>query len=205
MSAWMGELGRAEAEGRATGALMISGNCVELLRACHVLPDVPRGDGAAERHPAQVAAPHPQGRAGGLLERQLRLRQGRHRPVPRRRHGARQAHPVPDHHGVQLRRLQRLRQVVRAPGRHQRQQALHARRPVLARGRAQRGRRPVRGGPAQGADRALRERHGQEVRHRRAAGDPRATPRAPRRATPGARTSASATRRHSTPTSTPST
>jgi benzoyl-CoA reductase subunit B len=41
MSAWMGELARAEAEGRATGALMISGNCVELLRACHVLPMFP--------------------------------------------------------------------------------------------------------------------------------------------------------------------
>ncbi|MBI2528307.1 MAG: hypothetical protein HYV93_20295, partial [Candidatus Rokubacteria bacterium] len=41
MSAWMDELGRAEAEGVATGALMISGNCVELLRACHVLPMFP--------------------------------------------------------------------------------------------------------------------------------------------------------------------
>ena len=41
MSAWMGELGRAEAAGRATAALMISGNCVELLRACHVLPMFP--------------------------------------------------------------------------------------------------------------------------------------------------------------------
>jgi benzoyl-CoA reductase subunit B len=41
MSAWMGELGRAEAEGVATGAIMISGNCVELLRACHVLPMFP--------------------------------------------------------------------------------------------------------------------------------------------------------------------
>jgi hypothetical protein len=38
---WMQELGRAEAEGRTTGALMISGNCVELLRACHVLPMFP--------------------------------------------------------------------------------------------------------------------------------------------------------------------
>ena len=33
MSAWMSELGRADAEGVPTGALMISGNCVELLRA----------------------------------------------------------------------------------------------------------------------------------------------------------------------------
>ncbi len=41
MTAWMGEIGRAEAEGRVTGALMISGNCVELLRACHVLPMFP--------------------------------------------------------------------------------------------------------------------------------------------------------------------
>ena len=41
MTAWMGELSRAEAEGRATGALMISGNCVELLYACHVLPMFP--------------------------------------------------------------------------------------------------------------------------------------------------------------------
>jgi benzoyl-CoA reductase subunit B len=41
MAAWMGELGRAEAEGVPTGALMISGNCVELLRACHVLPMFP--------------------------------------------------------------------------------------------------------------------------------------------------------------------
>jgi benzoyl-CoA reductase subunit B len=41
MTSWMGELGRAEAEGRVTGALMISGNCVELLRACHVLPMFP--------------------------------------------------------------------------------------------------------------------------------------------------------------------
>ncbi len=41
MSAWMAELGRAEAERRPTGALMISGNCVELLRACHVLPMFP--------------------------------------------------------------------------------------------------------------------------------------------------------------------
>ncbi|MBI1851905.1 MAG: 2-hydroxyacyl-CoA dehydratase [Planctomycetes bacterium] len=41
MSAWMGEVGRAEAEHRATAALMISGNCVELLRACHVLPLFP--------------------------------------------------------------------------------------------------------------------------------------------------------------------
>jgi benzoyl-CoA reductase subunit B len=41
MSAWMAELGRAEAEGVPTGALMISGNCVELLRACHVLPMFP--------------------------------------------------------------------------------------------------------------------------------------------------------------------
>lgn len=41
MTAWMEELGRAEAERRITGALMISGNCVELLRACHVLPMFP--------------------------------------------------------------------------------------------------------------------------------------------------------------------
>ncbi|MBI4246651.1 MAG: 2-hydroxyacyl-CoA dehydratase [Candidatus Rokubacteria bacterium] len=41
MTAWMGEIGRAEAEGVPTGALMISGNCVELLRACHVLPMFP--------------------------------------------------------------------------------------------------------------------------------------------------------------------
>jgi benzoyl-CoA reductase subunit B len=41
MSAWMAELGRAEGENQATGALMISGNCVELLRACHVLPMFP--------------------------------------------------------------------------------------------------------------------------------------------------------------------
>jgi benzoyl-CoA reductase subunit B len=41
MTAWMGELGRAEAEGQVTGAIMISGNCVELLRACHVLPMFP--------------------------------------------------------------------------------------------------------------------------------------------------------------------
>src|SRR5574342_603448 len=41
MSRWMDELGRAEAEGRPTGALMISGNCVELLRACHLLPMFP--------------------------------------------------------------------------------------------------------------------------------------------------------------------
>ncbi len=41
MSAWMAELGRAEAESRPTAALMISGNCVELLRACHLLPMFP--------------------------------------------------------------------------------------------------------------------------------------------------------------------
>ena len=41
MADWMAALGRAEAEGQATGALMISGNCVELLRACHVLPMFP--------------------------------------------------------------------------------------------------------------------------------------------------------------------
>jgi benzoyl-CoA reductase subunit B len=41
MSAWMGELARAEADGVPTGALMISGNCVELLRACHILPMFP--------------------------------------------------------------------------------------------------------------------------------------------------------------------
>jgi benzoyl-CoA reductase subunit B len=41
MSAWMAELARAESEGRPTGALMISGNCVELLRACHLLPMFP--------------------------------------------------------------------------------------------------------------------------------------------------------------------
>ncbi|MEX2147623.1 MAG: 2-hydroxyacyl-CoA dehydratase family protein [Candidatus Rokuibacteriota bacterium] len=41
MSSWMAELGRAEAEARVTGALMISGNCVELLRACHLLPMFP--------------------------------------------------------------------------------------------------------------------------------------------------------------------
>ena len=41
MTAWMEELGRAEAERRITAALMISGNCVELLRACHVLPMFP--------------------------------------------------------------------------------------------------------------------------------------------------------------------
>jgi benzoyl-CoA reductase subunit B len=41
MGDWMAQLGRAEAEGQVTGALMISGNCVELLRACHVLPMFP--------------------------------------------------------------------------------------------------------------------------------------------------------------------
>jgi benzoyl-CoA reductase subunit B len=41
MADWMGQIGRAEAEGVPTGALMISGNCVELLRACHVLPMFP--------------------------------------------------------------------------------------------------------------------------------------------------------------------
>ena len=33
MAAWMQELSRAESEGQPTGALMISGNCVELLEA----------------------------------------------------------------------------------------------------------------------------------------------------------------------------
>jgi benzoyl-CoA reductase subunit B len=41
MAAWMRELAESEAAGRPTGALMISGNCVELLRACHVLPMFP--------------------------------------------------------------------------------------------------------------------------------------------------------------------
>jgi benzoyl-CoA reductase subunit B len=41
MSAWTGQLARAEAEGVPTAALMISGNCVELLRACHLLPMFP--------------------------------------------------------------------------------------------------------------------------------------------------------------------
>jgi benzoyl-CoA reductase subunit B len=41
MNAWMDALGRADAEGQPTGALMISGNCVELLQACHVLPMFP--------------------------------------------------------------------------------------------------------------------------------------------------------------------
>jgi len=41
MADWMAQLGRAEAEGVPTGAIMISGNCVELLRACQVLPMFP--------------------------------------------------------------------------------------------------------------------------------------------------------------------
>jgi benzoyl-CoA reductase subunit B len=41
MADWMAQLGRAEAEGVPTGAIMISGNCVELLRACHILPMFP--------------------------------------------------------------------------------------------------------------------------------------------------------------------
>jgi benzoyl-CoA reductase subunit B len=41
MSAWMEEVARSESEGRPTAALMVSGNCVELLRACHVLPMFP--------------------------------------------------------------------------------------------------------------------------------------------------------------------
>jgi benzoyl-CoA reductase subunit B len=41
MADWMAALGRAEAEGVPTAALMISGNCVELLRACHLLPMFP--------------------------------------------------------------------------------------------------------------------------------------------------------------------
>jgi benzoyl-CoA reductase subunit B len=41
MADWAAAVGRAEVEGVTTGALMISGNCVELLRACHVLPMFP--------------------------------------------------------------------------------------------------------------------------------------------------------------------
>jgi benzoyl-CoA reductase subunit B len=41
MNAWMAEIGRAEAAGQPTAAVMISGNCVELLRACHLLPLFP--------------------------------------------------------------------------------------------------------------------------------------------------------------------
>ncbi|HET9855217.1 MAG TPA: 2-hydroxyacyl-CoA dehydratase family protein [Methylomirabilota bacterium] len=41
MAAWMQELARAESTGQPTGALMISGNCVELLRAGHILPMFP--------------------------------------------------------------------------------------------------------------------------------------------------------------------
>jgi benzoyl-CoA reductase subunit B len=41
MAAWSGELARAGREERPTAALMISGNCVELLRACHLLPMFP--------------------------------------------------------------------------------------------------------------------------------------------------------------------
>ncbi len=41
MADWMAAIGRAEAEHVPTGALMISGNCVELLRACHILPMFP--------------------------------------------------------------------------------------------------------------------------------------------------------------------
>ena len=161
--------GRGRADGRAHDLRQLRGAPARLPHPA----DVPRGDGAPERHPEEVAAADPQGGAGGLLQRQLRLRQGRHRPVPRRRHGAGQAHPVPDHHRVQLRRLQRVRQVVRAPGRHLRIEIVHAGRPVLPHRRAERGRHPVRGRAAQGADRALRVGVREEVRHRRAARDPR--------------------------------
>jgi benzoyl-CoA reductase subunit B len=41
MGEWMAQLGRAEAEGTPTAALMISGNCVELLRAFDILPMFP--------------------------------------------------------------------------------------------------------------------------------------------------------------------
>jgi benzoyl-CoA reductase subunit B len=41
MGEWMAQLGRAEAEGIPTAALMISGNCVELLRAFDILPMFP--------------------------------------------------------------------------------------------------------------------------------------------------------------------
>ena len=41
MAAWMQEVAGAERAGQPTGALMISGNCVELLRACHILPMFP--------------------------------------------------------------------------------------------------------------------------------------------------------------------
>lgn len=41
MGEWMAQLGRAEAEGVPTAALMISGNCVELLRAFDIVPMFP--------------------------------------------------------------------------------------------------------------------------------------------------------------------
>jgi benzoyl-CoA reductase subunit B len=41
MGEWMAQLGRAEAEGVPTATLMISGNCVELLRAFDILPMFP--------------------------------------------------------------------------------------------------------------------------------------------------------------------
>jgi benzoyl-CoA reductase subunit B len=41
MAGWAAEVARAGAEGRPTAALMISGNCVELLRACHLVPMFP--------------------------------------------------------------------------------------------------------------------------------------------------------------------
>lgn len=41
MGEWMAQLGRAEVEGVPTAALMISGNCVELLRAFDIVPMFP--------------------------------------------------------------------------------------------------------------------------------------------------------------------
>jgi benzoyl-CoA reductase subunit B len=41
MADWMQQLAGADSAGQPTGALMISGNCVELLRACHILPMFP--------------------------------------------------------------------------------------------------------------------------------------------------------------------
>ena len=116
-------------EGKAV-YMLISGNPVELIQAFDLIPVYPEIDALQLAVQEKRPPLHPKGRGVGLLDGQLRLCEGRRGPVSRRPQDSFRDHPSAVADSLQLRGLQRLPPVVRAPRRVLRWATLQPRHPI---------------------------------------------------------------------------
>ena len=136
MTDWMSQLKSAAGNGVPSAYLMISGNCVEILRCFDILPYFPKSTPCSWRS-ARTRCPTSSRARRSVTPRTTALCESRHRLHPLRRRWREWDDPQTHRDHLQLRRLQRLHQVVRALRRNTRRPHGHAGHPFRPRGRPQ--------------------------------------------------------------------